>query len=40
MGNVLQAGIGQGPARTAAIKAGFHIEVCASMLLINYVVQI
>ena len=24
MGNVLQAGLGQGPARTAALKAGFQ----------------
>jgi acetyl-CoA C-acetyltransferase len=29
MGNVLQAGLGQGPARTAAIKAGLPIEVPA-----------
>lgn len=27
MGNVLQAGLGQGPARTAALKAGIPIEV-------------
>lgn len=29
MGNVLQAGLGQGPARTAAMKAGLPIEVPA-----------
>jgi acetyl-CoA C-acetyltransferase len=29
MGNVLQAGLGQGPARSAAIKAGLPIEVPA-----------
>jgi acetyl-CoA C-acetyltransferase len=33
MGNVLQAGIGQGPARQAAIKAGLPIEV--SSMAIN-----
>ncbi|MBT2699606.1 hypothetical protein J7E79_19660 [Bacillus sp. ISL-40] len=27
MGNVLQAGLGQGPARQASIKAGLPIEV-------------
>ncbi|WP_338450363.1 acetyl-CoA C-acetyltransferase [Niallia oryzisoli] len=29
MGNVLQAGLGQGPARTAALKAGLPIETTA-----------
>ena len=33
MGNVLQAGLGQGPARQAAIKAGFQYEV--SSMAIN-----
>ena len=33
MGNVLQAGLGQGPARTAALKAGLPIEV--SSMAIN-----
>ena len=32
MGNVLQAGLGQGPARTAALKAGLPIEVCATAI--------
>jgi acetyl-CoA C-acetyltransferase len=32
MGNVLQAGLGQGPARTAALKAGLSIEVCATAI--------
>lgn len=32
MGNVLQAGLGQGPARTAALKAGLPNEVCATAI--------
>ena len=32
MGNVLQAGLGQGPARIAALKAGLSIEVCATAI--------
>ena len=32
LGNVLQAGLGQGPARTAALKAGLPIEVCATAI--------
>jgi acetyl-CoA C-acetyltransferase len=32
MGNVLQAGLGQGPARTAALKAGLPIEVCSTAI--------
>ena len=32
MGNVVKAGLGQGPARTAALKAGLPIEVCATAI--------